>query len=703
MFATEDQTQRARLFHQVTTGTMAVATVLLFVLLWVQPAQTVRAISGIAAVNILGIVLLAMNRAGRTRAASIGLVAGLVALVTVMSLSGGGIRSPGVTMFFVFVLTAGLLLGQRAGVIAASVCAAIGLALALVDPWMPPPAVPYRPLALWLLNCIYMGVVLILLRLATDAMAKALGRAESEIVVRKRAEGERERLLRELGERVKELQLLHSAARLLQGTRPFDRSVLVQLVGMMPQAWLHPQQCEARIAYRDMDVCTSGWRKTPWRLSSGFATTDGVGAVEVIYREEQPAADDGPFLVEERALIDSLAEMLAAYLEHDIAERERVELERQLRQSQQMEALGTLAGGIAHDFNNLLTAIGGNAELALRESSSQAAVKEHLAEIQKAHGRARDLVQRILLFSRRQESHRKAIELAPVLEEALKLLRASLPAAIDIRFHADPGLPAVMADASQMHQVFINLGTNAGHAMSGYGGVLEVVLDRVTIADAAASRPAGLHSGPHLRIQVRDTGTGISPDILPHLFEPFFTTKGPAGTGLGLSVVHGIVSDHGGAITVTSEQGHGSVFAVYLPAASSDATPEVTAPVEIAHGRGQHIMYVDDEEALVFVMKRLVEHLGYRCTAFTEAPAALEAFRANPAEYAAVVTDMAMPAMSGLRLVGALRDMRPDLPVAIASGYEGTDVAAADRSGILRIPKPVSVHTLSQALKELLG
>ena len=339
--------------------------------------------------NALGLVLLAVNRRGHTRAASIALVAGLVTLVTVMSFSAGGIRSPGVTMFFIFVLMAGLLLGQRAGIVAAAVCAAIGLALALFSSsrLIAHPAVPYSPIALWLLNTLYMGVVLILLRLATDAMAKALGRAESEIRVRQRAELEREHLVHDLGERVKELRLLHAAARVLQETRPFDRSVLEELVAMMPAAWQHPDSCEARIAYRETAVATPGWCESTRRLSAPFATSAGQGVVEVIYRDE-PRTTVGPFLNEERLLIDSLAEMLAAYLEHDIAERQRSQLETQLRQSQQMEALGTLAGGIAHDFNNLLTAIGSNADLALTEASLTAPVKEHLTELRKAHARA---------------------------------------------------------------------------------------------------------------------------------------------------------------------------------------------------------------------------------------------------------------------------------------------------------------------------
>ena len=702
MFTSEEHAQRSRLFRQITAGMMGVATTVLVVLMFVQREQFTRAWVALAVVNALGLVLLAVNRRGHTRAASIALVAGLVALVTAMSFSAGGIRSPGVTMFFIFVLMAGLLLGQRAGLVAAVACAAIGLTLALFSSFLPitHPQVTYSPIALWLLNVLYMGVVLILLRLATDAMAKALARAESEIRVRKRAELEREHLVHDLGERVKELRLLHAAARVLQSTRPFDRSVLEQLVAMMPAAWRHPDSCEARIAYQDTEVVTPGWCESRWQLSAPFTTSAGRGVVEVIYRDE-PRMTIGPFLKEERLLIDSIAEMLAAYLEHDIAERRRATLETQLRQSQQMEALGTLAGGIAHDFNNLLTAIGSNADLALTESSITPPVKEHLTELRKAHGRASDLVKRILLFSRRQESDRKPIALAPVVEEAVKLLRASLPAMIDIRFSTEPDLPAVLADASQIHQVIMNLGTNAAHAMGERGGVLRVSLDRVTIGEPLAAPSADLGAGEHVRISVSDTGAGMTPEIRARLFEPFFTTRGTAGTGLGLSVAHGIVADHDGSITVESTIGEGSTFHVYLPVVEGG---EAHAPAEdVVLGHGEHIMYVDDEEALVFVMTRLLKRLGYRSTGYSDADEALQAFRTNPQQFNAVITDMAMPKMNGARLAQELRTVRPGIPVAIASGYESAEMEAAGRTGITRIPKPVSMEALSQALRALLG
>ena len=232
----------------------------------------------------------------------------------------------------------------------------------------------------------------------------------------------------------------------------------------------------------------------------------------------------------------------------------------------------------------------------------------------------------------------------------------------------------------------MNLGTNAAYAMGEQGGVLRIDLDRT--------------GRSQVRISVSDTGTGMSPEIRARLFEPFFTTKGTAGTGLGLSVAHGIVADHDGAITVDSTLGQGSTFHVCLPAAEGDVA-HVPAE-EVVLGHGEHIMYVDDEEPLVFVMTRLLKRLGYRSTGYSDADEALQAFRTNPHEFHAVITDMTMPKMSGARLAQELRAVRPDMPVAIASGYENAEMEAAGRIGIRRIAKPVSMETLSQALRALL-
>nr|WP_240979029.1 ATP-binding protein [Longimicrobium terrae] len=496
-----------------------------------------------------------------------------------------------------------------------------------------------------------------------------------DVTERKQGEAERERLVLRLGERVKELHLLHEAAHLLQHASGVDRLLLTELVARMPAAWLHAGDARARIAYGDLEAVSPGWSTTPWMQTAGFSTSNGPGVLQVAYQHEHPAAEEGPFLVEERALIDSLAEMLRSHVERYVVEQRRQAVEEQLRQAQKMDALGTLAGGVAHDFNNILTAIHGYGELALLEARPGGEQRESIDEILKACVRARDLVRRILLFSRGQQSSRDVMPLGPVVEEALQLLRATLPRSIEIRSHATPHPPPVRADATQMHQVMMNLGTNAAYAMREQGGVLSVELGVIDVETAAAGFAAELKPGRYLRLTVTDTGCGMRPEIRERLFEPFFTTKGHAGTGLGLSVVHGIVRDHGGSISVTSEPGEGSRFDIHLPAAPEAARQQADNPAPMPRGAGQHIMYVDDEPALCHIMTRILAHLGYRCTAFTDPVAALQEFRTAPHDFDAVVTDLQMPAMSGLDLARAVRSVRPGVPVAIASGLPPDHIA----------------------------
>jgi signal transduction histidine kinase/CheY-like chemotaxis protein len=395
-------------------------------------------------------------------------------------------------------------------------------------------------------------------------------------------------------------------------------------------------------------------------------------------------------------------------------------LKNQLLQAQKIEALGTLAGGIAHDFNNLLGMIGANAELGLAVTQTGERAHASFDEIVKATARARDVVRQILLFSRREESARETIPLLPVVEDALKFLRSTLPANVEFRTTLEAGLPPVSANASQAYLILMNLGTNAGHAMRG-GGVLSVSLDRSYLTKAEATA-FGLRSGEYVRVTVQDTGVGMSRETLDRIFEPFFTTKGLEGTGLGLSVVHGLVKDHGGTITVESELGKGSTFRVYLPAArgkpvvlppkdeglvrAARREPIVLPPKDEGpvRGDGQHIMYIDDEQALGSAMKRLLELLGYRCTFYYNPEIALEEFRSDPDQFNAVISDMTMPFLSGFDVAKALHAIRPEIPVALTSGRfgQGTDNRAFSLDIRTWISKPATVEELSQALELLL-
>ncbi len=376
----------------------------------------------------------------------------------------------------------------------------------------------------------------------------------------------------------------------------------------------------------------------------------------------------------------------AAIVMHDIsalrlAEQARTVLAAQLRESQKMQAIGTLAGGIAHDFNNIIAAILGNVDLARQDTANNPQARESLAQIDKAASRARDLVQQILAFSRRQPTHLKPESLPGVVEETARLLRATLPARLTLNVYCDPDAPLVLADATQIQQVIINLATNAYQAMPEGTGHIDIRLDTVLLdAGLAQNIPALLelhqkHPGRTVRIAVSDTGLGMDAATRERVFEPFFTTKPVGeGTGLGLSVAHGIIQEHGGTITVDSEPGMGSTFTLYLPAdtvLADTVTPEAdtTAMPAPAVSGGVCVMYIDDDEDLSYLVKRLLERRGYRVASYTHAQDALAALRADPAAFELVLTDYNMPGMSGLDVARAVQGIRAGLPVAVASGF----------------------------------
>ncbi|HMN45230.1 MAG TPA: PAS domain-containing protein [Povalibacter sp.] len=386
----------------------------------------------------------------------------------------------------------------------------------------------------------------------------------------------------------------------------------------------------------------------------------------------------------------------------DITESKHAEEVR--RNSQRIEALGTLAGGIAHDFNNLLLAIAGNTQLALSDLPPDHPAQRSLEEIERAAARASDLVHRILAFSHQSEPKRTVIELRPTIEEALRLLRATLPAIIGIRAEFDAHPLAVNADSTQIHQIIMNLVTNSAHAIGERGGDIRIAVAELPVAAGDLNVPAELVPGTYARISVHDTGHGMDQATLDRIFDPFFTTKPLGqGTGLGLSVVHGIVRAHDGAIAVASEPGHGATFDVYLPAAIRSEAPDDAALPATTQGRGQRVMYVDDEDALVFLVTRVLERLGYAVAGFVDASQALQAFTEHPDRYDVIVTDLSMPGMSGFTLARAILAVRPDIPVLMTSGYvRPQDREAAEQVGIRElILKPDTIDELGRSLERL--
>ncbi len=356
------------------------------------------------------------------------------------------------------------------------------------------------------------------------------------------------------------------------------------------------------------------------------------------------------------------------FVAHDITERKN--LEQRLRQSQKMEAIGTLAGGIAHDFNNILGIIMGFAEMIEGDAEPEGTLARRVEHILSACRRARDLVLQILSFSRQSEQGAKPLRVGPLIKETLKLIRATVPNTIALVEAIRPGRDTILGEPTQIQQIIMNLCANAAHAMRESGGVLEVGLEETPAG--ACPVPGPVPAAGCLRLWVRDSGPGIAADILDRIFDPFFTTKKPGeGTGMGLSVVHGLVRKYGGEIKVQSTVGQGALFNVFLPLASGEPEAEAEAGGLPSMGRGR-VLFVDDEEALAEIGRELVESLGYAVLAATDPRRALAVFRQDPAAFDLMITDQNMPGMTGGELARAVLAVRPDLPVLMLTGFSET-------------------------------
>jgi PAS domain S-box-containing protein len=382
----------------------------------------------------------------------------------------------------------------------------------------------------------------------------------------------------------------------------------------------------------------------------------------------------------------------------------RIQAQDAQTRSQKIEALGTLAGGIAHDFNNILLAIRGNLRLARQDLPADHVSQASLGEIEKAGNRATDLVRRILAFSRSQEVRRVPLHLPHVVTDALTLMRATLPAMIGITTHIDGDIPAVLADSTQIVQVIMNIVTNASHAIGTATGTIEVEVDALTVTDDLAATARELQPGRYARITISDSGCGMDAATMRLIFDPFFTTKPVgSGTGLGLSVVHGIMRAHDGAVTVYSQPGKGTMFRLYFPTTGAAARIACDSVPKTAQGSGQHVLYVDDDEAIVYLATRTLERLGYRVSGFLHPRTAIDAFAKAPNDFDVIVTDLSMPTMSGFELARELHTHRADIPIVMTSGYvRPTDRQAAQELGIEDvILKPNTIEELGTVLSRI--
>ena len=396
-------------------------------------------------------------------------------------------------------------------------------------------------------------------------------------------------------------------------------------------------------------------------------------------------------------------------LQQDITERKRAEeeknkLETQLQQSQKMEAVGTLAGGIAHDFNNILAVILGNTELASDDVPDSNPASKSLKAIHQASIRAKDMVRQLLAFSRKSDEESKPLDIAPVIKESMKMLRHAIPTSVEFKQHISDAFCNVMGDAAQINQIVMNLVTNAAHAMSEEGGLLEVTLEHIILQKEKACFDWVLSPGSYVRLRMKDTGEGIEPKIMDRIFDPYFTTKDVGkGTGMGLSVIHGIVKRHGGGILVESELGKGTVFEIYFPALGETAEVE-KEPLGEIKGGSERILFVDDEESMVDLNRQRLERLGYNVKSTIKPVEALEWFKADPDQFDVIITDMTMPRMTGDRLAAEVLKIRPHMPVIICTGYsERMSAKKAEVLGVSKyIEKPIGARNLASAIREVL-
>ena len=524
--------------------------------------------------------------------------------------------------------------------------------------------------------------------------ASASRRNEAEEILRKRT--------RDLGERVKELNCLYGISKLLEKPSISLGQILQGVVDLIPPAWQYPEITCARVSLHDQIFTTKNFKETILNQTSDIASCgERIGALQVYYLEERSERDEGPFLKEERSLLNAIGESLGRVFERKQAEEEKKKLEAQLQYAQRMEALGTLAGGIAHNFNNLLAGIMGNISLTLFDSDPTQPHFEHLKRIEKLVKSGSQLTSQLLGYARGGRYDVRPLDLNQLVKETSNTFGATKK---EIRIHRElaEDLLGIKADQGQIEQVLLNVFVNAADAMSG-GGDLFVETMNVTDKDMSG-RPYKPEPGAYVLLTVRDTGMGMDEKTLERIFEPFFTTKGlGTGTGLGLASVYGIIKAHQGYIDVESEKGQGTTFEIYLPASESKGGQACKSAEHAAKG-SETILLVDDEVMVLGVGVEVLRELGYTVLEAQGGGQAVELYNEKRDAIDLVILDMIMPDMGGGETYDMMREINPEVKVLLSSGYsidgEATEILERGCDGFIQ--KPFSVEELSMKIREVL-
>ncbi|MFN7914806.1 MAG: ATP-binding protein [Vicinamibacterales bacterium] len=657
------------------------------------PEQRLRA-AMVSTFVIIGLVSGGLLWSGRTRASFLTQALGVWTYVTLAAFLFGGVDAVSVAIYPLLVLMVGWLVHARAAILLAAVTSTITLGFALAQiAGALPSAPPTSPLMRWLAET---GVTILCAILVTTLRRSYHGRLVEVQQLTTHLEDRNTAVL------AREAQLEAILASTSEGILAVDRAGRVMRTNRrFGELWRIPEDVLERRDDRALIEHVVGQLADP----KGF-----VSLVETLYESDVTCTDvvafkDGRLFERYTAPLLLQGEPAGRIWSfRDITDRTR--LEQAHLQAQKLASLGTLAGGIAHDFNNILTAIRGNVDEAALGLPADHPAAAHLRDVQRSADRAAELVRRIMTFARPGESRVEPIDLRQVTREVLELLRSTLPSSIELRTRFDAGARDVLADSTQVHEVLVNLTTNAAHAIGLRAGVITYALEPVVIETGGTAALPGLAAGTYTRLSVSDDGCGMDRATVERIFDAFYTTKPVGqGTGLGLSMVHGIMTSHGGAVAVESTPGVGSTFSLYFPVSAAPASTAV-APVPAASARtaGVRLLFVDDEPLLVSVGQRMLARFGHTVAGFPDPVAALEAFRSAPDQFDALVTDLAMPRLSGIDLARAVLAVRPTLPVLLVTGrISDRDRALVREAGIREVLlKPFGADQLSAALDRTL-